>query len=71
MMPRMDGFEFTPELRKTPEYRDIPIVVLSARDVTAEDRRRLNGNVEKVLSKGARSNDQVLTEIRENINTCV
>ncbi len=71
MMPRMDGFEFTLELRKTPEFRDIPIVVLTGKDITAEDRRRLNGNVEKVLTKGALSNDEVLAEIREILNTCM
>ncbi|MBC7924418.1 MAG: response regulator [Bryobacteraceae bacterium] len=71
MMPMMDGFEFTLELRREPQFRDIPVVVLTAKDITADDRRRLSGNVEKVLSKGSLSNEQVLNEIREILNQCV
>ncbi len=52
MMPEMDGFEFARRLRERPEWRDIPVVVLTARDLTTEDRRRLNGDVEKIMQKG-------------------
>ena len=53
MMPEMDGFEFVDYLR---QYHQgwAPIVVSTAKDVTAEDRLRLNGAVEAVLNKGAR-----------------
>ncbi len=50
-MPVMDGFTFLHELRTRPGCADIPVVVLSARDLDAEDRRRLDG-AERVLSKG-------------------
>ena len=46
MMPEMDGFAFIHALQQREEGRGIPIVVLTAKDVTAEDRRRLNGFVE-------------------------
>ena len=52
MMPEMDGFEFARRLRERPEWREIPVVVLTAKDLTPEDRRRLNGNVEKIMEKG-------------------
>ena len=42
MMPVMDGFDFLLELRgRDPEWRDIPVIVLTAKDLTDEDRRVL------------------------------
>ena len=52
MMPEMDGFAFLRALRARPEWRDIPVVVLTAKDVTADDRRRLAGQADRVLQKG-------------------
>jgi adenylate cyclase len=51
MMPKMDGFEFLDALRERPEWRDIPVVVLTARDLSDEDRTRLNGGVEHIVQK--------------------
>jgi GAF domain-containing protein/DNA-binding response OmpR family regulator len=65
MMPEMDGFEFVVELRRHEAWRAIPVIVITARDLSAEDRRRLNGYVEKVLQKGAYSRDALLAEVRE------
>src|SRR3954469_18315574 len=49
MMPEMDGFAFLRALRVKPEWRDIPVVVLTAKDITADDRRRLGGQADCVL----------------------
>ena len=65
MMPEMDGFEFVAGVREHHDWRDIPIVVITARDVTPEDRRRLNGYVERILQKGATSREELLAEVRE------
>ena len=54
MMPEMDGFEFVARVRKQLEWRSIPIVVLTAHDLSGEERRRLNGYVEKILQKEGR-----------------
>ena len=54
MMPEMDGFEFLDEIRQHEEWHDIPVIVITARDVTAEDRVRLNGRVESVIQKAGR-----------------
>lgn len=67
MMPEMDGFTFVSELRQHPEWNDIPIVVLTAKDVTLEDRMRLNGYVEKVLQKGSTSREELLNQVRDLI----
>ena len=64
MMPEMDGFEFVYQLRAHPEWHTIPIIVLTAKDITTEDRLRLNGCVEKILQKGACDRDALLQEIR-------
>ena len=64
IMPEMDGFEFLAELRKTPASREIPVVVVTAADLTEEDHRRLNVGVERVLDKAAYSRDELLEELR-------
>jgi len=64
MMPEMDGFEFAHRLRERHEWRDIPVVVLTAKDLTPEDRQRLNGDVEKILQKGAWDHAALLQEMR-------
>ncbi len=51
LMPTMDGFEFTAALRSRPEWQDVPVVVITAKDLTPEDRARLNGSVTGVFSK--------------------
>lgn len=50
-MPVMDGFAFLHELRQRPGCHEIPVVVLTARDLDAEERKRLGG-ADRVLSKG-------------------
>jgi CheY-like chemotaxis protein len=51
-------------LRQTEEGRRLPIIVLMARDLTQEDRRRLTGSFEVILQKGAASREVLLAEIR-------
>ena len=65
MMPNMDGFEFAVQLRTKEEWRSIPIVVITAKDLSAEDRARLNGGVERIIFKGSFSRDDLLRELRE------
>jgi PAS domain S-box-containing protein len=63
VMPVMDGFEFLQEFRKDAAWRDVPVVVLTGTDVTAEDRQRLSGQVQRILSKGLSSQEELLREI--------
>ena len=65
MMPEMDGFEFTTEMRKREDWSAIPIIVVTAKDITAEDRARLEGRVTQLLQKGAYNHQALVGQIRE------
>jgi CheY-like chemotaxis protein len=65
MMPVMDGFSFVEELRRVEDWKKIPVIVLTAKDLTEEDRRRLSGHVERVLDKGSQSREDLLDRLRE------
>ena len=54
-----------------PEWGDIPVVVITAKELTPDDRARLNGSVEKVLLKGAFSRQDLLNKVRELVSACV
>jgi len=64
MMPEMDGFEFLDVLHADPSSREIPVVVITAMTLTDEDRRRLNGGVERVVAKGSLDAERLLAEVR-------
>jgi DNA-binding response OmpR family regulator len=63
LMPGMDGFTFLGELRRRGEGRQVPVVVLTARDLTAADYQRLGGPIEKILRKGSFGHEQLLAEV--------
>jgi CheY-like chemotaxis protein len=69
MMPKMDGFEFLDELRSRPHWQDLPVVVITAKDLTQEDRSRLNGEVERIIQKSDR--DEMLRQLTREISKCV
>jgi CheY-like chemotaxis protein/two-component sensor histidine kinase len=71
MMPEMDGFEFVAELRRHEGWRAIPVVVITARDLSRDDRERLNGHVERILQKGTYDRDLLLAEVRELVASSV
>ncbi|MDH3583152.1 MAG: response regulator, partial [Phycisphaerae bacterium] len=64
MMPEMDGFEFVERMRANDDWRSIPVLVLTAKDMTDEDRARLNGGVERVIQKGDYSREKLLAEVQ-------
>ena len=64
MMPEMDGFAFLQELRATPEWRQIPVVVLTAKQVSAEERAALHGQVDRVVAKGSISLQTLAEELK-------
>jgi PAS domain S-box-containing protein len=71
MMPGMDGFQLISELRKVPQWRTIPIVVITAMDLTQEDRLYLQGQVQHILQKGTYSQPELLQEVRDLVMACI
>jgi signal transduction histidine kinase/CheY-like chemotaxis protein len=65
MMPEMDGFEFLAEMHRHEEWRSIPVVVITAKDLTADERLRLNGHVSRVLQKGLYTRDELLEQVSQ------
>jgi len=64
MIPRVDGFEVLRTLRAQPATRDLPVIVVTAKDLTEEDRTRLARSAEQVILKQALRMDDLRTEIR-------
>jgi signal transduction histidine kinase/CheY-like chemotaxis protein len=69
MMPEMDGFEFVAELRRSEAGRRIPVVVVTAKEITAEDRQRLNGQVRRIFHKGSFSREELTGELRRALDS--
>ena len=63
MMPEMDGFEFLSQMHRNQEWKSIPVIVITAKDLTDEDRRRLNGQVSRVLQKGQYRREELLEQV--------
>ncbi len=67
MMPELDGFGFLDGLRSMPAAAVPPVVVITAKELSDADRRRLNGGVSRVLQKGTRSGEELVREVRQLI----
>jgi signal transduction histidine kinase/CheY-like chemotaxis protein len=66
-MPVMDGFQMIAELHKHEDWRRIPVVVISAKELTPEDRQRLQGHVKTILQKGDFSRDELMREVQQTV----
>jgi CheY-like chemotaxis protein len=69
MMPEMDGFQFVDHVRQHEVWRTIPIVVVTAKDLTSADRHRLNGYVTEIISKDTRDQEELLAEVSKMVKT--
>jgi CheY-like chemotaxis protein len=68
MMPELDGFQVVDHLHRHPTWQNIPVIVLTAKDITLEDRMRLKNGVQNIFQKGAYKRDNLLAEIREQLS---
>jgi two-component system, NtrC family, sensor kinase len=71
IMPEMDGFEFLAEFRKREGWRAIPIIVVTGKEISDDDRARLNGGVERILQKATYTRESLLREVRDLVTACV
>jgi signal transduction histidine kinase/DNA-binding response OmpR family regulator len=69
MMPEMDGFELIHTLRKNPDTREIPVVVLTAMDLSKADEAMLADYAAEVLRKGASSRDELLKIVKDLVQS--
>lgn len=65
MMPEMDGFEFITQLRHNAALSNIPVIVLTAKDITKEDRTYLTTSVNAIFQKSAYQRDDLLAQLQE------
>ena len=69
MMPGMDGLQFLDRLRRNPSASSIPVIVLTAKDLSDQDRVSLQGKVSDVVSKGSISAVALLEQINAILST--
>ena len=65
MMPRMDGFEFLTRIRADDEFPELPVIVVTAKELTSQDRDDLDGEVVDIVQKGAYNTDELLDQIQQ------
>ena len=69
MMPEMNGFEMLRALRQNPEWIDIPVVIITSKDLSNEERDWLRGHTMDVFQKGAYGRTELIGAIREMVET--
>jgi CheY-like chemotaxis protein len=67
MMPDVDGFEVLETIRADDDLAETRIIVITAKSLTASERRRLSGQIELLLQKGSFMDDDLLEEILETL----
>ena len=69
LMPEMDGFEFLDQVRSRPAWRNVPVIVLTAKDLTEGDRRRLSGRATQIIQKAGQSRELLVAELRRAVSS--
>lgn len=67
LMPVMDGFAFLRELRNEADWRDIPVLVITSKDITKKEKQLLKDKVVTVLKKGAYTREELLEQVSSAI----
>jgi threonine synthase len=63
MMPGMDGFAVLDALKGDKEVSEVPVIVITAKELTVAERERLSGQTDKLMQKGSFTDDELLEEI--------
>lgn len=64
MMPEMDGFSVLDALKQNPDTADIPVIVVTAKELTPAEKQRLKGHIQTLMQKGDFMSDELLDEVR-------
>jgi len=63
MMPEMDGFEVLDRLKDEQATHQVPVIVVTAKDLTLDEKKRLEGQISRLMTKGDFLNEDLLEEI--------
>jgi threonine synthase len=63
MMPEVDGFTVLGQMKEEQAIADIPVIVITAKELTSQERRRLSGHVESLLQKGSYTDLEMLDDL--------
>ena len=64
MMPEMDGFAVLDALKSNPDTAQIPVIVSTAKELTPEEKNRLQGQIQVLMQKGDFMSDEFLEEVK-------
>jgi threonine synthase len=64
MMPEMDGFSFLDRLQSNPDTAEIPVIVVTAKELTTAEKAKLQGHIQSLMVKGEFLNDDLSDEVR-------
>ena len=67
-MPEVNGFEVVEALKDDASTAQIPIVVVTAKDLTAQDRKRLNGHILEIVGKAEFEQGRFMNEVRRALS---
>jgi CheY-like chemotaxis protein len=67
LMPELDGFTVLERLRSAPATAHVPVVILTAKDLTAEERLRLNASANRIVTKGKAGSVSVWEELDRSL----
>ena len=71
MMPEMDGFEFLAQIRGDSKWNKLPVVILTAMDLSLEEKHILNGRVQGLLQKGGEMGQSIRERLRQRVGEIV
>ena len=69
MMPEMNGFEFVRNLRQHSQWHSLPVIVLTAKDLTPAEREWLSGQTQRIYQKGSSSRQLLIDEIHSLLSS--
>ncbi len=71
LMPEMDGFQFIDTFRRDARWKEVPVIVVTAKELELEEKRRLAVKVDAILQKGAFSRAELLQQVRALVSNCL
>ena len=71
MMPEMDGFELVHRLKQHEQLSSIPVIILTAKSITNQERQKLNGEVSKIFEKGSYQRSVLFHEVSHLLDQAI